>query len=113
MILPSSGSPASLSCSLIAASRAPSKTGVATWMPRACAAQPRCVSSIWPMFIRLGTPSGLSTISTGVPPRHLVADADLALLGDRDADHLVDAGKKLVVVLAAEDRHVDDLPVLA
>ena len=31
------------------------------------ATQPRWVSSTWPMFIRLGTPSGLSTMSTGVP----------------------------------------------
>ncbi len=31
------------------------------------AAQPRWVSRIWPMFIRLGTPSGLRTTSTGVP----------------------------------------------
>jgi hypothetical protein len=31
------------------------------------AAQPRCVSRIWPRFMRLGTPSGLSTMSTGVP----------------------------------------------
>src|SRR5256885_2115997 len=44
---------------------------------------------------------------------HLVADADLALLSDGDPDHLVDARKELVVVLAAEDRHVDDLAVLA
>src|SRR5207245_920472 len=44
---------------------------------------------------------------------HLVADADLALLSDRDADHLVHARQELVVVLAAEDRDVDDLPVLA
>src|SRR5207302_987800 len=48
-----------------------------------------------------------------VAPGHLVADADLALLRDRDPDHLVDARKELVIVLAAEDRHVDDLPVLA
>src|SRR5438552_2051992 len=67
VIFPSSGRPAFLSCSLIAASFAPSKTGVATCIPSACAAQPRCVSRIWPMFIRLGTPSGLSTMSTGVP----------------------------------------------
>ena len=31
------------------------------------ASQPRCSSRIWPMFIRRGTPSGLSTTSTGVP----------------------------------------------
>jgi hypothetical protein len=29
--------------------------------------EPRCVSRIWPTFMRLGTPSGLSTMSTGVP----------------------------------------------
>src|SRR2546428_188752 len=46
-------------------------------------------------------------------PVSAVADADLALLRDRDADHLVDAREELVVVLAAEDRDVDDLPVLA
>src|SRR4029453_16237427 len=31
------------------------------------ATQPRWVSSTWPMFIRLGTPSGLRMMSTGVP----------------------------------------------
>lgn len=31
------------------------------------ATQPRCVSSTCPTFMRLGTPSGLSTMSTGVP----------------------------------------------
>ncbi len=36
-------------------------------LPRPRAAQPRCVSKICPTFIRLGTPSGLSTMSTGVP----------------------------------------------
>ena len=35
--------------------------------PSASAAQPRWVSRIWPTFIRLGTPSGLSTMSTGRP----------------------------------------------
>src|SRR5260370_26802830 len=35
--------------------------------PKAKPAQPRWVSRIWPTFIRLGTPRGLSTISTGVP----------------------------------------------
>jgi hypothetical protein len=34
--------------------------------PRA-AAHPRCVSRIWPMFMRDGTPSGFRTTSTGVP----------------------------------------------
>ncbi len=57
---------------------APSKTAVATgvgpsdFLPSSPntpwkAAQPRCVSRTCPMFIRLGTPSGLSTTSTGVP----------------------------------------------
>ena len=31
------------------------------------AAQPRCVSSTWPTFMRLGTPIGLRMMSTGVP----------------------------------------------
>ena len=34
-----------------------------------CAAQPRWVSRIWPTFMRLGTPSGLRTMSTGCRPR--------------------------------------------
>ena len=44
---------------------------------------------------------------------HLVADGDLALLGDRDADQAVDAGQQLVAVLAGEDLDVDDLAALA
>ncbi len=64
----------------ISSSRAPSNTGVATWMGPStadfclassdqptCAAQPRCVSSNCPMFIRLGTPRGLRMMSTDVP----------------------------------------------
>ena len=104
------------------------------WKPM-CAAQPRCVSSTWPMFMRLGTPSGLRMISTGravlemrhvlfghdlgddalvaVPAGELVALGDLALLGDVDAHQLVDAGRQLVVVLAREDLDVDDLAALA
>ena len=39
---------------------------------------------------------------------HLVALRDLSLLGDVDADQLVDAGRQLVVALAAEDLDVDD-----
>ena len=35
-------------------------------LPRPAQAQPRCVSRICPTFMRLGTPSGFSTISTGV-----------------------------------------------
>ena len=46
---------------------APSNTGVIALKPSFCAAQPRWVSRIWPTFIRLGTPSGLSRMSTGVP----------------------------------------------
>ena len=43
----------------------------------------------------------------------LVADADLALLADVHPNQLVDAGRKLVVVVAAEDLDVDDLAGLA
>ena len=45
------------------------------------AAQPRWTSRIWPTFIRLGTPSGLSTRSTGVPScevRHVFFGKDAA-----------------------------------
>ena len=35
--------------------------------PKPFAAQPKCVSSTCPTFIRDGTPSGFSTMSTGVP----------------------------------------------
>src|SRR5256885_12050282 len=35
--------------------------------PRPLAAQPKWVSRICPTFMREGTPSGLSTMSTGVP----------------------------------------------
>ena len=66
-VLPLFGWPDFSSHVLISPSFAPSKTGVAKWSPRAWAAQPRCVSRICPTFIRDGTPSGLSTISTGVP----------------------------------------------
>ena len=73
---------------MISYASAPSNTGVATltgpdcrgkfgrslihsgspWMsqPRE-AAQPRCSSMTWPRFMRPGTPSGFSTMSTGVP----------------------------------------------
>src|SRR5262245_36727521 len=85
--------------------------------------------------MRLGTPSGLSTISTGVPsgrkghvlrrhdpghdalvavaPGHLVARRDLPLLGHVDADQLVDAGRQLILVLAAEHLDVDHDAALA
>ena len=36
-------------------------------MPRRWAAQPRCVSRIWPTFMREGTPMGFRMMSTGVP----------------------------------------------
>ena len=71
--------------------------------------------------MRDGTPSGLSTISTGVPSGmygmsssgrmrrddalvavasgHLVADTELALHGDVNLDHLDDARRKLVTLL--------------
>src|SRR6266566_2419078 len=65
--LPSNGRPAFSSSLTMVAIGAPSKTGVAILMPSVLATQPRCVSSTWPRFMRLGTPSGLSTMSTGVP----------------------------------------------
>ena len=87
------------------------------------------------MFIRLGTPSGLRMMSTGVPSGrngmssgrqdlgddalvavaagHLVADADLALLGDRHPDQAVDARLEVVVELAPELADLDDLAALA
>ena len=43
------------------------KMGVANLTPSSLPAQPRTVSNICPRFIRDGTPSGLSTISTEVP----------------------------------------------
>ena len=42
-------------------------TASPTCRPRPAQAQPRCVSRICPTFMRLGTPSGFSTMSTGVP----------------------------------------------
>ena len=46
-------------------------------------------------------------------PASLSPSADLALLGDVDPHQLVDAGRQLVAVLAAEHLDVDDLAVLA
>src|SRR5664280_912797 len=43
---------------------------------------------------------------------HLVADADLALLGHRDPDHAVDARHELVAFLAAKDADIDNLAAL-
>ena len=89
-------------------------------------------------FIREGTPRGFRTISTGVPSArksmsswrtmrltiplfpwrsaHLVADADLALLGDVDLGDLHDAGRQLVadgdVELLASELGVDFLALL-
>src|SRR5213083_3578 len=60
-------SPASRSSTPISVSSAPWKTGVLASKPRMRAAHPRCVSRIWPTFMREGTPSGLSTMSTGAP----------------------------------------------
>jgi hypothetical protein len=45
-----------------------------------------------------------------VPAGQLVADGDLALLGDVDADQLVDAGRQLVAVLAENTRTPMTLP---
>jgi hypothetical protein len=44
---------------------------------------------------------------------HLVADADLALLGNRDPDQAVHARHEFVAFLAAEDPDIDDLAALA
>ncbi len=91
---------------------------------RPAATQPRCVSRIWPRFIRLGTPSGVRMTSTGVlssrnavrPARRLIFEmtlrlpawrpaslsqflGDLALLGDEHADQVVDAGRQAIVAL--------------
>ena len=65
--MPSSRRPASRRHSAISASFAPSNTGVITFQPSFLAAMPRWTSSTCPMFIREGTPSGLSTMSSGVP----------------------------------------------
>ncbi len=104
----------------------PSNTGVATLKPSALAATPRCVSSTWPTFIRHGTPSGLSTMSTGVPsarngmsssgtmlattpllpwrPAILSPTESLRFAGDVDLDLLDDAGIDVVAALDAVQR---------
>ena len=93
--------------------------------PRPLAAQPRWVSRTWPTFMREGTPSGLSTMSTGRPSAkngmsstgtidgddalvavaagHLVARLDAALHRHVDLDHLEHARGQVVaaVILAA------------
>ena len=48
-----------------------------------------------------------------VPPRHLVALCDFARLRHPEANQLVDAGRELVFVVAAQDFHVDYLAALA
>ena len=110
------------SASSIVVGLPPSKTGEIARKPSVAAAQPRCVSSTWPTFMRVGTPIGFRMMSTGVPSAqvrhvldrqdagdhalvavaagHLVALGDLALLGDRDAHQRVDAGRQLVGDLA-------------
>ena len=82
------------------------------------------------MFMREGTPSGFKTMSTGVPSdevghvllgknpgddalvavttRHLVADAELALDGHVDLDHLEHARRQLVALLEPGDLLVED-----
>ncbi len=44
---------------------------------------------------------------------HLIADGDLTLLGDIDADDLIDAGAHFVTGFAGEDLDVDDYAALA
>ena len=53
--------------SSIRTSVALSNTGVLYLSPNALAAQPKCVSSSCPRFIRDGTPIGFNTMSSGVP----------------------------------------------
>ena len=87
------------------------------------------------MFIRDGTPSGLSTMSTGLPsgrngmsstgrilamtpllpwrPAILSPTLILRFCATATRIILLTPGRQLVVVLAAEDRDVDDLAVLA
>ena len=62
--------------------------------------------------VLLGQDPGHDTL-VAVAAGHLVADADLALGGDADADQLVDAGQQLVAALAVELANVDDLAALA
>ena len=86
-----------------------------------CAAQPRWVSRIWPTFMRLGTPSGLSRMSTGVPsarygmsssgrilemtpllpcrPAILSPTEIMPLGGDVNLDHLLHAAGQFVAAL--------------
>src|SRR5437773_5022863 len=89
-------------------------------LPSSLAAQPRCVSKIWPTFIREGTPSGLNDLDrsavrhvrhvflrhdagddTFVPVAsgHLVAYRKLALHGDVHLDQLDDARRQLIAFL--------------
>ena len=101
----------------------PSKTGVAILNPSALAATPRCVSSTWPTFIRLGTPSGLrhnvnrrpvrekrhvffrndprNDALVAVTARHFVADGKFPLAGDVNLHLLDDAGIDVVPALHA------------
>ena len=48
-----------------------------------------------------------------VAARHLIADGDLTLLSDVNADDLIYAGAHLVAVFAGEDLDVDDYAALA
>ena len=66
-VFPSGSIPASAIISWISSQVAPSNTGVAVYTPNFLAAIPKCISKTCPGFIREGTPSGLSKISTGVP----------------------------------------------
>src|SRR3954451_1953966 len=53
--------------------------------------------------------NALVAVSAG----HLVADADLALCSNADADQAIDAGQELSALLAVELRDLDDLAALA
>ena len=62
--------------------------------------------------VLLGQDLGHDTL-VAVAAGHLVADADLALGRDADADQAVDAGQQLGALLAVELRDLDDLAALA
>src|SRR4030095_1232267 len=99
------------------------------------ATQPRCVSNTWPMFIRLGTPSGLRMTSIGVPSARkgmsssgrilemtpllpwragrLLPVPVFRLLGPETPHQRVAPRVEVVAGLPGEHPHADDLAGLA
>jgi len=104
---------------------------VGNLLAQACAAQPRCVSRIWPTFIREGTPKRIQNNLDGRSIgqiRHVFLRKEcaqsrpccrdgrpscrhrkLALHGHVDLDQLDDAGRQFVALLQFEDLLVGDL----